>query len=113
MQPASNIFLGWSRGRRGKDFYLRQMRDMKLKPMLELFNPTTLVEYAEACGGTIACAHARSGDAASIAGYLGKSDVFDRAVARFSRSYADQTERDYADFMDAIRKGRIEAQMEH
>ena len=113
MQSASDLFLGWTEGKRGRHFYLRQLRDMKMKPLVELFNPTTLLDYAELCGWTLARAHARSGDAAMIAGYLGKKDVFDRAVARFSRSYADQSERDHAAFMNAIRKGRIEAQMEH
>jgi len=113
MQSASDIFLGWSEGKRGRHFYVRQLRDMKMKPLVEVFNPTTLLDYAELCGWTLARAHARSGDAAMIAGYLGKKDVFDRAVARFSRSYADQSERDHEAFMNAIRKGRIEAQMEH
>jgi uncharacterized protein (DUF2252 family) len=113
MQSASDLFLGWTEGKRGRHFYLRQLRDMKMKPLVELFNPTTLLDYAELCGWTLARAHARSGDAAMIAGYLGKKDVFDRAVARFARSYADQSERDHAAFMNAIRKGRIEAQMEH
>jgi len=112
MQSASDLFLGWTEGKRGRHFYLRQLRDMKMKPLVEVFNPVTLLDYAELCGWTLARAHARSGDAAMIAGYLGKKDVFDRAVARFSRSYADQSERDHAAFMNAIRQGRIEAQME-
>jgi len=112
MQSASDLFLGWTEGKRGRHFYLRQLRDMKMKPLVEVFNPITLLDYAELCGWTLARAHARSGDAAMIAGYLGKKDVFDRAVARFSRSYADQSERDHAAFMNAIREGRIEAQME-
>jgi uncharacterized protein (DUF2252 family) len=113
MQSASDIFLGWTEGKRARHFYLRQLRDMKMKPLVEVFNQATLLDYADLCGRTLARAHARSGDAAMIAGYLGKNDIFDRAVARFSRSYADQAERDHAAFMNAIRKGRIEAQMEH
>jgi uncharacterized protein (DUF2252 family) len=113
MQSASDIFLGWTRGPRGRHFYVRQMRDMTLKPIVEVFNPATMADFGALCGWTLARAHARSGDAAMIAGYLGKSDVFDRAIARFARDYADQTERDYAAFMDAIRKGRIEALIEH
>ena len=112
MQSASDIFLGWTQGKRGRHFYVRQLRDMKIKPMVELFNHTMMIEYAAACGWTLARAHARSGDAAMIAGYLGKRDIFDRAIARFSKLYADQAERDHATFMDAIRKGRIEAHME-
>ena len=113
MQSASDIFLGWTEGRLQRHFYVRQLRDIKMKPLVEVFNPATMRDYARLCGWALACAHARSGDAAMIAGYIGKSDVFDQAIARFSRSYADQAERDHAAFMDAIRKGRIEAQMEH
>ena len=112
MQAASDIFLGWTEGRRGRHFYFRQLRDIKIKPLVEIFDAMTMIDYAALCGWTLARAHARSGDAAMISGYLGKSDLFDRAIARFSRSYADQTERDHAAFMNAIRKGRIEAQME-
>ena len=112
MQAASDIFLGWTEGRRGRHFYFRQLRDIKIKPLVEIFDAITMIDYAALCGWTLARAHARSGDAAMISGYLGKSDLFDRAIARFSRSYADQTERDHAAFMNAIRKGRIEAQME-
>ena len=112
MQSASDIFLGWTEGRRGRHFYVRQLRDMKMKPLVEVFNPATMLDYAALCGWTLARAHARSGDAAMIAGYAGKSEVLDEAIARFSMSYADQAERDHAAFMNAIRKGRIEVQME-
>ncbi len=112
MQSASDIFLGWTEGRRGRHFYLRQLRDMKLKPLVEVFDPTTMLDYGTLCGWTLARAHARSGDAAMIAGYAGKSGMLDEAIARFSMSYADQAERDHAAFMNAIRKGRIEVQME-
>jgi NAD(P)H-dependent flavin oxidoreductase YrpB (nitropropane dioxygenase family) len=80
--------------------------------LVEVFNPTTLIDYAILCGWTLARAHARSGDPAMLAGYLGKSDVFDRAVSKFSELYADQAERDHAEFMQAVRKGRIEVEME-
>jgi len=112
MQAASDLFLGWTEGKRGRHFYLRQLRDMKMKPLVEVFDQTTLLDYADLCGWTLARAHARSGDAAMIAGYLGKKDIFDRAIARFARRYADQAESDHAAFMNAIRKGRIKAQME-
>ena len=112
MQSASDIFLGWTEGKRGRHFYLRQLRDMKMKPLVEVFDPATMLDYGALCGWTLARAHARSGDAAMIAGYAGKSAVLDKAIARFSMSYADQAERDHAAFMNAIRKGRIEAQME-
>ncbi len=113
MQASSDIFLGWTHGKRGRDFYLRQLRDMKMKVLVEVFNPKTMVDYATLCGWTLARAHAKSGDAAMIAGYLGKSDVFDRAIARFSELYADQAERDHAAFKQAIRTGRIAVEVEH
>ena len=112
MQAASDLFLGWAEGKRGRQFYVRQLRDMKVKPLVEAFNRATMNDYATLCGWGLARAHARSGDAAMIAGYLGKRDVFDRAIARFARSYADQAERDHAAFIAAIRAGRIEARME-
>jgi hypothetical protein len=112
MQSASDIFLGWTVGARGRHFYIRQLRDAKITPLVELFDPTTMSDYAALCGWTLARAHARSGDAALISGYLGSSDVFDRAIARFSAAYADQGERDHEAFVEAIRKGRIEAEME-
>jgi uncharacterized protein (DUF2252 family) len=112
MQSASDIFLGWTQGKAGRQFYVRQLRDIKIKPLVEIFDPTTMVDYAALCGWALARAHARSGDAAMIAGYLGKSDVFDQAIARFSFSYADLAARDHAAFKDAIRKGRIEMYVE-
>lgn len=85
---------------------------MKMKPLVELFNPPTMVDYATLCGWMLARAHARSGDPAMIAGYLGKNDAFDLAVAQFGATYADQAERDHAAFMKAIRNGEIEVQIE-
>ncbi len=85
MQSASDIFLGWTEGKRGRHFYLRQLRDMKIKPLVEIFNPSDDARLRALCGWALARAHARSGDAAMIAGYLGKSDVFDEAIARFRR----------------------------
>jgi uncharacterized protein (DUF2252 family) len=113
MQSASDLFLGWTEGDQGRHFYVRQLRDVKLKPLVEVFNRETMVAYGALCGWTLARAHARSGDAAMIAGYLGKSDVFDHSIVHFSKKYADQAERDHAAFLDAIRKGRIEAEFEH
>jgi uncharacterized protein (DUF2252 family) len=113
MQSASDIFLGWAQGKAGRHFYARQLRDMKIKPLVEIFNPLTMSNYGTLCGWALARAHARAGDAAMIAGYLGKSDVFDRAIARFAANYADLAARDHAKFLAAIRKGRIEANAEH
>ncbi|HEY6307901.1 MAG TPA: DUF2252 domain-containing protein [Candidatus Angelobacter sp.] len=89
MQAASDLFLGWTHGQAGRHFYIRQLRDMKIKPLVELFSPSNLFDYAMLCGWTLARAHARSGDPAMMAGYMGKSDVFDKAVAHFSGLYAD------------------------
>jgi uncharacterized protein (DUF2252 family) len=112
MQAASDVFLGWFQGEAGRHFYVRQLRDMKIKPLVELFNPVTMFDYATLCGRTLARAHARSGDPAMIAGYMGKGDVFDKAVATFSKVYADQGEQDHAAFEKAIRHGRIEVESE-
>jgi hypothetical protein len=113
MQAASDTFLGWTLGQAGRHFYVRQLRDMKIKPLVELFNPSTMLDYAMLCGWTLARAHARSGDPAMMAGYMGKSDVFDEAVAAFGKIYADQAELDHAAFKSAIRRGRIEVAVEH
>ena len=108
MQSASDIFLGWTKGELGRHFYVRQLRDMKVGPLVELFTPGVMTQYAEICGWTLARAHARSGSPAQISGYLGKSDHFDKAVAAFSIAYADQSERDHAVLEKAVRAGRIE-----
>lgn len=109
MQAASDLFLGWTTGRKGRQFYLRQLRDMKAKPMIEIYKPKHLLEYARHCGTALANAHARSGDSAMISGYLGNADNFDEAIADFAVAYADQTERDHERLTDAVRSGQIEA----
>lgn len=109
MQSSSDMFLGWARGRSGFDFYVRQLRDMKLSLPLLGMDAEQFVRYATACAWTLARAHAKSGDAAAISGYLGKSDSFDRALSRFALAYADQTERDHARLLEAIQSGRLEA----
>jgi uncharacterized protein (DUF2252 family) len=108
MQSSSDIFLGWTRGIEGEDFYVRQLRDMKMSIPLERLNIEQLERYAKACGWTLARAHAKSGDAATITGYLGKGDNFDRALSQFAIAYADQTERDHAALVKAARSGRVE-----
>jgi uncharacterized protein (DUF2252 family) len=112
MQSASDLFLGWTSGDKGRHFYVRELRDMKLKPLVELFTPPTMQEFAMLCGWTLARAHARSGQPALISGYLGKSNQFDKAVADFAVAYADQNERDYDSLVKAARKGKIEAYVE-
>jgi uncharacterized protein (DUF2252 family) len=114
MQAASDIFLGWIRNKEGldgraRDFYVRQLWDWKTSVDIETILPRGLELYAQACGWTLARAHARSGDRIAIATYLGKGDTFDRALAEFSVAYADQNERDYATLVEAAKDGRIEA----
>ncbi len=112
MQSSSDIFLGWTRGRGGNNFYLRQLRDMKFSLPIEGVSAVQLQRYAEFCGWTLARAHAKSGDAATISGYLGKGDQFDLALGEFAIAYADQTERDHAALVDAVKTGRVEALVE-
>ena len=112
MQSSSDIFLGWVRGPRGYDFFVRQLRDMKMSVPMEGLSAVQLKRYAELCGWTLARAHAKSGDAATISGYLGKTDVFDQAIGKFALAYADQTVRDHAALVKAVRSGRLEALVE-
>jgi hypothetical protein len=94
----------------GRSYYFRQLRDMKMKIDLENMTKGDWLEYVEICGWTLARAHARTGDAATIGGYLGKNDTFDSALAKFAASYADQADRDHATLVKAIRSGRLKAQ---
>jgi len=112
MQAASDIFLGWFRGTEGRDFYWRQLKDMKGSAKVEDMSPDELALYAGICGWALARAHARSGDRVQIAAYLGKSERFDRAVADFAVAYADQNEQDYAALSAAVGSGRIVADAE-
>ncbi len=108
MQAASDIFLGWTKGvDADRHLYWRQLRDMKGSAIVENMNPSALAFYAKTCGWTLARAHARSGDPVAIAAYLGKKDHFDTSITDFSVRYADQNERDYAAFVDAIESGRL------
>jgi uncharacterized protein (DUF2252 family) len=110
MQAASDIFLGWTKGVDvTRNFYWRQLRDMKGSVLVDLMAPVTLTYYARLCGWTLARAHARSGDPVAIAEYLGSSDAFDGSIVGFSERYADQNEQDYTEFVKAIRSGRLEA----
>ncbi|HEX7309887.1 MAG TPA: DUF2252 domain-containing protein [Gaiellaceae bacterium] len=114
MQAASDIFLGWVRAPETqdhpqRDYYVRQLWDWKISADLEAILPDGLELYAQACGWTLARAHARSGDRVAIASYLGKSDVFDRAIADFAIAYADLNESDYAALVSAVKSGRLEA----
>jgi uncharacterized protein (DUF2252 family) len=115
MQASSDIFLGWQHVEAGadgqaRDYYLRQLRDWKFSIPIESLRPSGLQMYGGLCGWTLARAHARSGDRIAIASYLGNSDVFDRAIAKFAVAYADQNERDYEALVDAAKSGRITAE---
>ncbi|MCE2792605.1 MAG: DUF2252 domain-containing protein [Planctomycetota bacterium] len=112
LQSASDPFLGWTEGQRGRQFYVRQLKDMKIKPQVEICTPHAMLQYAERCGWTLAHAHARSGEPAKISGYLGKSDKFDEAIADFSSQYADQCERDYELVSKAAKRGKLEVLLE-
>ena len=112
MQSASDIFLGWTTGPRGRHFYFRQLRDAKIKPLIETFGSVEFVRFAEWCGHSLASSHARSGEPAMIAGYLGRSDAFDQALAKFCAAYADQNERDYEIVRKAARGGRLKVAIE-
>jgi hypothetical protein len=108
IQSATDIFVGWG-SMDGRDYYVRQFRDMKIIPTTALIAPR-LAEFATACGETLARAHARTGDAAAIAGYLGKGAKFTAAISRFAGKYADQNERDHAQLVRAINAGAVQSQ---
>jgi uncharacterized protein (DUF2252 family) len=108
MQAASDLFLGWSKDpSRRVDFYVRQLRDCKTAANIDTMDHAHLVDYAHHCGAALARAHAKTGDAAAISGYIGQSDVLDGALARFAARYADQTEKDFEQLKKAAKNGRI------
>ncbi|HEY4701177.1 MAG TPA: DUF2252 family protein, partial [Streptosporangiaceae bacterium] len=107
IQSATDIFVGWG-SMHGRDYYVRQFRDMKIIPKTELIAPR-LAAFGTACGEALARAHARTGDPVAIDGYLGKGAVFGTAVSRFAEAYADQNERDHAQLVKAIVTGAVDA----
>jgi len=110
MQAAGDIFLGWTKGVDvTRNFYWRQLRDMKGSALVDLMAPVTLTYYAQICGWTLARAHARSGDPVAMASYLGRDDAFDRSITDFSERYANQNDKDYEQFVKAVRTRRLEA----
>ena len=109
LQAASDVFLGWTRDDEGHDYYFRQLRDMKMKVDVVALPKEDWNEYIRICGWALARAHARTGDPAKLAGYLGKSGRFDEAIEGFAAVYADQNERDYETFLKAIRAGKVPA----
>jgi uncharacterized protein (DUF2252 family) len=114
VQAVSDIFLGWERsGWTGaeRDYYIRQLRDWKGSADVEGMTPEGLELWGRMCGWTLARGHARSGDRIAIASYLGKSDVFDQAIADFAVAYAEQNERDYGELQRAVGSGRLAAEI--
>src|SRR5262249_20140965 len=114
---ASDIFLGWVHSDESidgekRDYYVRRLRDWKSSADIATIPPRDLAPYAELCGWTLAHGHARSGDRIAIAGYLGRGDRFDRALAEFAAAYADVSERDYTALVQAVSDGRVPARVE-
>ena len=112
MQSSSDIFLGWVTGREGREIYVRQLRDAKIKPLVETFDRSMLETYGKACGWALARAHGRASHPWLIYGYLGTSDAFDEAMGDFATAYADQAERDHAALKAAVAAGKVEVHME-
>ncbi len=108
MQAASDLFLGHYINSDGRHFYVRQLRDVKVSPLVEIYSPENMLCYARNCGWALARAHARSGDPAIISGYIGKGDDFPNAVAQFADIYLDQNEKDHERLKDAVKQGLIE-----
>jgi Uncharacterized protein conserved in bacteria (DUF2252) len=111
MQSASDMFLGWARGPK-RDFFIRQLRDVKISARVETFGPAELNVYAKLCGRALALSHARSGTSAMLSGYMGKGDIFDRAIAAFSIAYAGQNEKDHSAMDRAVQSGKLKAVFE-
>jgi hypothetical protein len=110
LQAASDILLGWAVGDRGQHVYVRQLQDQKGSAVIDTMTVDDLATWGELCGWALARGHARSGDPAVIAGYLGTDDKFDHAMGTFAEAYAAQNELDYAALLAAIKSGRITAQ---
>ncbi len=112
MQPASDIFLGWTVGLEKRHYFVRQLRDIKISIRVETFGAPEMDLYATWCGRALALSHARSGWSTILSGYMGKSDSFDRAIADFSVTYADQNEKDHSGLERAVRGGKVKAVFE-
>jgi hypothetical protein len=113
MQPAFDLFLGWVTGPENRHFYLRQLRDVKLRAMVETYDTEMLTIYGKACGWVLARAHAKAGDPWVISGYLGKGDDFDEAMGKFALAYADQAEQDHAALKAAVRAGFFDVELQN
>jgi uncharacterized protein (DUF2252 family) len=116
MQAASDSFLGWLHVTAdldglSRDYYVRQLWDLKASAPIASFSQRELIAYAGLCGSTLARAHARSGDRDAIAAYLGRSDRFDHAICGFAETYADQNQRDFEALAEAVRRGSPTVEM--
>jgi uncharacterized protein (DUF2252 family) len=111
MQPASDMFLGWTQGP-DRHYFVRQLRDIKISVRVENFGAAELDLYASWCGRALALSHARSGNSALLSGYMGKGDIFDKAITAFSMAYADQNENDHGALERAVRQGQVTAVFE-
>ncbi|MBU3593591.1 DUF2252 domain-containing protein [Polynucleobacter sp. 71A-WALBACH] len=109
MQAATDVFLGWTSGISGHHFYVRQLRDIKMSAIIDDWDPAMMRQYGRMCAHALARAHARTGDAALISGYMGTSRSFDDAIGEFAVEYAAQNQADYRTFIKAIREGKINA----
>ncbi len=112
MQSSSDIFLGWLTGLEGRQIYVRQLRDAKIKPLVETFNRSMMEIYGKACGWALARAHGRASHPWLVSGYIGTSDAFDKAMGSFAVAYADQAERDHAALKAAVSAGKIQVHIE-
>lgn len=107
MQSAPDMFLGWTNDDKGKYFYIRQLRDAKIKPVIEIMKSENMSDYAKACGWALARAHARSGDPSLLSGYIGNNNEFANAISKFSMLYTHQNELDYNKMVQAVKDGRL------
>jgi len=110
LQAASDIFLGWTTGDRGRQVYIRQLQDQKAGAVMDAMTPDDLKTWGELCAWALARGHARSGEPASIAAYLGTDDAFEDAVGRFATTYSEQNQRDFEALGAAVKSGRIQAE---
>jgi len=110
LQAIPDPFLGWTEDDAGRHLAIRHLGRAAVQPRVEAWEADALVEFAGWCGGVLARAHARSGDPAVLAGYLGQGEPFDRAATAFAEAYADQNDRDYRDFRAAADRGAVQAE---
>jgi Uncharacterized protein conserved in bacteria (DUF2252) len=109
LQPFSDAFLGWTTGIKGRHYFIRQLKDVKISARVETFGRPEMDYYSTWCGRALALSHARYGHSVMLSGYMGKNDTLDQAIATFAVNYADQNEKDHAALERAVRKGTAKA----